>query len=360
MTGVQLTGLVKSFPGRPPTVALRGVDLTIPSKSIVAVLGPSGCGKTTMLRLIAGFDRPDAGTITIGDTVVSGPGVHIAPEKRRVGIVPQEGALFPHLDVAGNVAFGLRSLDRAERRRRVGEMLELVGLSGYEKRRADELSGGQQQRVALARALAVDPDVVLLDEPFTALDSTLRGAVRNEVTALLNAAGATALLVTHDQDEAFAMADTIAVMRGGNIVQHATPEALYRHPSDLQTARFVGDAVELEGERSGSTVSCALGDLPVWTNGGDGATGEVTVVLRPEQIVPARGEAAATVAATVEGEVYHGHDILVTLRIGDQRVAARWPGTVRSEIGSSVEVTVEGEALVFEREPAPSPSVGGR
>ncbi|NLA36708.1 MAG: ABC transporter ATP-binding protein [Actinobacteria bacterium] len=353
MTEVKLTGIVKSFPGRPPTVALRGVDLTIPSTSIVAVLGPSGCGKTTMLRLIAGFDRPDAGTISIGDTVVSGPGVHLAPDKRRVGIVPQEGALFPHLDVGGNVAFGLRSLDRSARARRVAEMLELVGLGGYERRRADELSGGQQQRVALARALAVDPDVVLLDEPFTALDSTLRGAVRDEVAALLNDAGATALLVTHDQDEAFAMADSIAVMRAGTIVQHASPETLYRHPRDLQTAHFVGDAVELMGERRGSTVSCTLGELAVSATGGDGATGEVVAMLRPEQIVPAHG---AGIAAVIEGEVYHGHDVLVMLRIGDERVDARWPGTARFELGARIEVTVEGEALVFARPDAPAPT----
>ena len=176
--------------------------------------------------------------------------------------------------------------------------------------------------------------------------------MRDEVAALLNDAGATALLVTHDQDEAFAMADTIAVMRAGNIVQHAAPEALYRHPTDLQTARFVGEAVELAGERSGSTVSCALGELPVSAAGGDGSTGEVIVVLRPEQIVPAHG---AGVDAVIDGEVYHGHDVLVALRIGDERVAARWPGTVRPVVGSHIEVTVEGEALVFARPAAPTP-----
>ena len=203
----------------------------MPSGSLAAVLGPSGCGKTTLLRIIAGFLRADAGTVTVGGRTLSGPGVHLPPERRRIGIVPQEGALFPHLSVARNISFGLTGLDRA-RSRRTEEMLGLVGLAGYGDRMPHELSGGQQQRIALARALAPEPQLVLLDEPFNALDSALRAGVRADVRAALRATGATAVLVTHDQQDAFT-ADLVAVVRDGRVAQCDTPQELYRHPADL-------------------------------------------------------------------------------------------------------------------------------
>jgi iron(III) transport system ATP-binding protein len=210
--------------GHPGVAVLRGVDLHVPGGALAAVLGGSGCGKTTLLRVVAGFHPLDAGTVRLGGRLVAGDGVDMAPERRRVGLVPQEGALFGHLTVAGNVGFGL---DRAARRGgRVQEMLELVGLPGYERRMPAELSGGQQQRVALARALAPSPDVVLLDEPFTALDAGLRSEVRDEVRAALRRAGTTAVLVTHDQQEALGCADVVAVLRDGRVVQAAGPREL--------------------------------------------------------------------------------------------------------------------------------------
>ena len=181
MSRLQVTGLDRTFAGRVPVRALAGVTVAVESGRLLAVLGPSGCGKTTLLRTVAGMDRPDAGTVQLGERILEGPGVHVTPEHRAIGLVPQEGALFPHLDVARNIAFGLHRLPRAERAARVERLLHLVDLAGLGRRRPHQLSGGQQQRVALARALAPDPDLVLLDEPFSALDTGLRALIRAEV-----------------------------------------------------------------------------------------------------------------------------------------------------------------------------------
>jgi iron(III) transport system ATP-binding protein len=232
--------LTKSFAA---TEVLRGLDLEVPAGTLTAVLGPSGCGKTTLLRLLAGFERPDGGTVRLGGRELAGPGVHVAAERRRIGLVPQEGALFPHLSVAANVGFGL---PRRRRAARVAELLELLDLGGLGKRRPDQLSGGQQQRVALARALAPTPEVILLDEPFDALDAGLRAQVRAEVRDALRRTGTTGLLVTHDQEEALSLADLVAAMRDGAIAQLAPPRVLYREPVDAEVARFVGEAVLLD------------------------------------------------------------------------------------------------------------------
>ena len=233
MTGFDVRGVHKSYGDHR---VLRGVDLTIETGSLTAILGASGSGKTTLLRILAGFERADSGTITMGDRVVDDGHRHLAPERRRVGYVPQEGALFPHLSVAGNVAFGL---DRAARRgERVSELLELVGLGDLGHRYPHQLSGGQQQRVALARALAINPAIVLLDEPFSSLDAALRASVRADVVTALRTAGATALLVTHDQDEALSMADRVAVLRDGVIAQIGAPQQLYDRPADVDLAGF--------------------------------------------------------------------------------------------------------------------------
>src|SRR5579871_3541344 len=218
MRQVAVTGLHKAFGAHP---VLTGVDLEVPAGSLTAILGPSGSGKTTLLRLLAGFDRADAGTITIGDGLVDGSGVYVAPERRRIGYVPQEGSLFPHLTVEANVGFGLSARDR--RTGRAETMLEMVGLGGLGRRYPHQLSGGQQQRVALARALAIEPAVVLLDEPFSSLDASLRASVRSEVRDVLREACTTTILVTHDQDEALSLADRVAVLRDGVIVQEAAP-----------------------------------------------------------------------------------------------------------------------------------------
>jgi iron(III) transport system ATP-binding protein len=305
MRQVAVTGLHKAFGTHP---VLTGVDLEVPAGSLTAILGPSGSGKTTLLRLLAGFDRADAGTITIGDALVDGPGVHAAPERRRIGYVPQEGSLFPHLSVEANVGFGLAARDR--RGAKVASMLEAVGLGGLGKRYPHQLSGGQQQRVALARALVIEPAVVLLDEPFASLDAHLRASVRADVQEIFRRAGTTAVLVTHDQDEALSTADRVAALRDGKIAQCAAPEDLYRRPADPELARFIGEANLLEGVLNGGVVKTLLGNLPldaaVVTSAG---AGQVTVLIRPEQIEFEPSEDG--VAGRVLAFGYHGHDAVV-------------------------------------------------
>ena len=308
MSLLEVRGVTKAFAD---LTVLRGVDLDVPSGALAAVLGPSGCGKTTLLRVVAGFERAGAGTVTLGGRPLASGGLHVAPEKRRIAVVPQEGALFPHLTVAGNVAYGLGRRDR-RRSRRMGELLELVGLTGFEQRMPAELSGGQQQRVALARALAPDPQVVLLDEPFSALDAGLRASVRADVRTALHAAGATAVLVTHDQEEALSTADVVAVMRDGLVVQAGTPEQVYRAPRDLDVARFVGEAVVLPAHARGGLAHTPLGVLSLLAGTPDG---EGTAVVRPEQV----HLVAATdgVPARVVDTVFYGHDASVRLEVRD-------------------------------------------
>ena len=303
-----ITGLAKAFGTQP---VLRGVDIEIPQGSVTAVLGSSGSGKTTLLRMLAGFERPDAGTITIGGTLVNGPGRHAAPQDRQVGYVPQEGCLFPHLDVAGNVGFGL---PRARRGDRVPEMLELTGLSELAARYPHQLSGGQQQRVALARALAPDPALLLLDEPFSSLDASLRTSVRLEVLRVLREAGTTTVIVTHDQDEALSSADQVAVLRHGQVAHAAAPLELYTHPADAALARFVGDANLLPGTVRGGQAETALGALPLADGAPVFAEGEpVLVLLRPEQLVLLPADAADSVPGTVTQRDFHGHDTVLTV-----------------------------------------------
>ncbi len=266
MKRLSISGVVKAFAG---LSVLSGVDLEVPEGSFTAILGPSGSGKTTLLRIIAGFERPDAGVVRLGDDVVDDSAQRFVPcERRRIGYVPQEGALFPHLSVGRNVAF---ALPRGERRsRRVDELLELVGLAGLSRRYPHQLSGGQQQRVALARALASEPEIVLLDEPFSSLDASLRASVRADVHDVLRLSGATSILVTHDQDEALSMADEVAILRGGVIAQINTPSTLYRAPRDAELAQFLGEANLVDGTLDGDTVVTGLGQLAVAGNGNGG------------------------------------------------------------------------------------------
>ncbi|MFG3495879.1 ABC transporter ATP-binding protein [Streptomyces sp. NPDC047928] len=340
---LRIEGLVKTY-GRDGSPVLDGLDLTVPAGALAAVLGPSGCGKTTLLRIVAGFLRADAGTVTVGGRVLSGPGTHLPPERRRVGIVPQEGALFPHLSVARNIAFGLTGRDRAARGRRVDEMLELVGLAGYGDRMPHELSGGQQQRVALARALAPEPALVLLDEPFNALDSALRTGVRADVRAALRATGATAVLVTHDQQEALSTADLVAVVRNGRTAQCDTPQEVYRRPADPWVASFVGDAVLLPGTVEDSTATTALGRVRLTAPGG---ARHGTVLLRPEQLrlADAAGDPAAGRVVDVR---FYGHDAMVTVEVDglDAPVDIRTAGPVTVRPGDPVGVRVTGEATL--------------
>jgi len=256
---------------------LRGISLEVPDGSLVAIVGPSGCGKTTLLRTIAGLIRARSGEVRLGQRMVTTHGIHLAPEKRRIGWVPQDAALFPHLSVAENIAFGLgggrRAARRAAREDRVKHLLALVGLASLADRTPAQLSGGQAQRVALARALASGPEVVLMDEPFGALDPILRGELRTEVRALLATEGMTGILVTHDQAEALSIADYVAVMRDGEILQFGTPAEVYERPATPWVATFVGDSVFLPGIwRSGSVLG-ALGSLEAEWMPGAGASG---------------------------------------------------------------------------------------
>ena len=254
---LRLSGLSKSFQD---VAAVADLSLNVPRGEILCLLGPSGCGKTTTLRLVAGFDVPDAGTIHIDERPVAGPGVNQAPEKRRVGMVFQQGALFPHLTVAQNVAFGL---PRAKQRgAKAAEALRLVNLEGYDNRYPHQLSGGQQQRVALARALAPSPDLILMDEPFSSLDAGLRGQLRAEVRAILKEREATVVWVTHDQDEAMQLADRVAVMNEGRLVQLGSPEQVFDYPDTRFAAEFFGTADFLPAWREDNRLACELGQMP--------------------------------------------------------------------------------------------------
>ena len=336
-SAVTITNLSKAYAGRP---VLRGIDLTVPDGSITAVLGSSGCGKTTLLRIVAGFVRSDGGTVAVGDRVVESPTVQVKPHKRGVGYVPQEGALFPHLTVAANILFGLRRSERTPARLR--EMLELAELGPeLADRYPHQLSGGQQQRVAVARALAPNPAVVLLDEPFSSLDAALRASAGSAVARVLRHAGATAMLVTHDQGEALSLADQVALMRDGKFVQVDSPSRIYEAPVDEDAARFVGGAsvvpaVVVDGRALG-----VLGPVPV-AGMPDGA---VRLVLRPEQVEVTEPE-AGSVKATVTDVSYYGAHILLQLTLPDgTRLSARGPSSHAPSVGDVIGIRVLGNVL---------------
>ena len=281
---------------------LHDVSVGVEAGLSLALLGPSGCGKTTLLRLIAGLERPLRGHVKIGDQLVAGDGVWVPPEQRRVGMVFQDWALFPHLSVAQNVAYGL---PRAERKGgRVIEALRLVGLGDLGDRMPETLSGGQQQRVALARALAPEPAILLLDEPFSNLDTAMRVDVRTDVHRLLHDLGITAVFVTHDQEEAFVLGDQVAVMRDGRIVQVDTPHGLYTEPADRAVAEFVGAGSLVRSEAVNGKVESPCGPVPVSVD-----SGTVDVLFRPEQLALLdHGD------ATVDLVEYYGHDAMVFVR----------------------------------------------
>ena len=319
-------------------VAVDDVTLELRSGEFLGVLGPSGCGKTTLLRLVAGFERPDAGGIEIDGRVVAGPRRHVPPEGRRIGMVFQESALFPHLDVAGNIGFGL---PRTGRGSRVAELVALVGLAGLQKRMPHELSGGQQQRVALARALAPDPALILFDEPFSSLDATLRAQLRGEVRDILRAAGATTLFVTHDQSEALEISDRVAVMRAGRIEQISTPDELYLRPVNRFVAGFVCEANLLPGEVRHGEVQTMVGRFRAGTDTlADGARAEV--LLRPEQLhmLPIEKLSSAPrpeAVLTIVRRVFHGSEVHHVLRSpSGLEIEAATPSSATLAVGTQV------------------------
>ena len=333
---IEVEGLAKAFAG---TAAVDGASLRVAHGAIVALVGPSGSGKTTLLRLIAGFELPDAGSVRIGGRVVAGAGAWMEPEQRRVGMVFQHGALFPHLTVSANVGFG------AARAERAAECLALVDLAERGSAYPHELSGGERQRVALARALAADPEVVLLDEPFAALDATLRQRLREEVMEILRAAGTSALLVTHDQSEALSLADTVAVMRAGAIEQTGSPQEVYERPGSRWVAEFLGDVVVLPGTAAAGKVDCALGTF----SAGAELDGDVDIVIRPESVGvgyrPGHGEGTG---AIVRQRTFYGHDQMLHLELEDgSRVRSRRLGFPAWHPGDHVRVWLDGPASVL-------------
>ncbi len=343
MNSVRVRGLIKSYGGLP---ILDGLDLDVPAGSILSVLGPSGCGKTTLLRVIAGFLRPDAGDVTIGNRTVVDSQTFVASQRRGVGYVPQEGALFPHLTVSQNVLFGLPRPARTRLRR--AELLDLAELpTELADRFPHELSGGQQQRVALARALAPGPAVVLLDEPFSSLDTDLRASTGHAVTRTLRHARTTAVLVTHDQDEALMLGDLVGIMQAGRFAQVDTPEAIYRHPATAEIGCSIGGGALLGAEIDGALAVTELGSLEVQ---GAAAHGSAQVLVRPEQLtLHSHGHTNGDGPwAEVIRSDFHGAFALVLLMLpSGAELVARVSNTAMPQAGTRVGVVVRGPVSGF-------------
>lgn len=351
MTFLEIRGLAKRYGSQ---VALDGLDLAVPRGSRTVVVGPSGCGKTTLLRLIAGFDRPDFGRISLDGRVLAEGPRGIPPHKRGVGIVTQDGALFPHLDVERNIAFGL-ARDCPDRQERVARLMDMVELpKGLLHRRPHELSGGQQQRVAIARALARDPKLLLFDEPFSSLDAGLRDSLRRSMVSVLKASGATAVFVTHDQREALAFADQLAVVLAGRVAQTGAPAEVYLRPTDRATAMFLGDALILPAQIDNGRALCALGSLPV---SGAAASGEVEIMLRPEQVSlgPDSNSASGVVAIirTLEFEGFASEILLELVAApssGPRLLRLKHASATVAGPGGRVRLQVSGEAHILPKQ----------
>lgn len=328
---LEITGITKGFgEGN----VLNGISLSVANNELVAILGASGAGKSTLLRLIAGFEKPDLGEIVFDGQTVAGQ-AFVPAEKRQIGIVPQDGALFPHLSVYDNIGFGLKK--SADKDQRIRQLLELTELTGLEKRKPQELSGGQMQRVALARALAPKPKLVLLDEPFSALDAELRERLRVDVRRIIRAEGVSAILVTHDQEEALSLADRVAVLREGKIIQVGTPTDIYNSPADIGIATFLGDSVLIDGSVEAGKLNTGLGKLTALNQVVEGQTG--VVAIRSENFYLQPNPSGDS---EVVGRVFFGHDAVVEVQTPTLRIKARSNGPFAPEVGMRVTVWVRG------------------
>lgn len=340
MSQLRLDRVTKNF-GR--VLAVDQVSFELARGEVLALLGPSGCGKSTILRLIAGFERPDAGAVFIGGHSVATPWQQLAPERRQVGMVFQDYALFPHLTVQQNVAFGLRDLPRSKRFHRAEQLLEQVGLAGLGRRYTYELSGGQQQRVALARAMAPNPALLLLDEPFSNLDTALRQRMREEIRAILKESDITAIIVTHDQKDAFVVADRIAVMNQGKLLQVDTAQKVYTRPATEFVASFIGHNNMITGrfDAHNGCIATELGRVPCETVPGS-PDGEVTVCLSPRciHVDPAGSLRARVVASTYEGSAL---EVTVALPMGDgdRHFVIHLDPNQQVEIGDTLNLSVQ-------------------
>lgn len=350
---IDLVRVTKTYSGG-DLPAVYDVSFQVEKGEILALLGPSGSGKTTLLRLIAGFEVPEGGNVFLAGKEVSERGRFVPPEKRGVGMVFQDYALFPHLTVEGNAAFGLQNVDRSLRLKKVGEVLRLVGLESYAHRYPHELSGGQQQRVALARALAPNPIVILLDEPFSHLDPDMRAYMRSEVLAILRRTGTTAVLVTHDHEEAFTMADRVAVLNGGYLEQCDTPEAVYHTPLTPFVADFVGQADFIPGLVKGDAVVTEIGIFPIHSEFETGT--EVMVMIRPDDIDLLPDTAGA---ATVFNRQFRGSENLYSIVLASgqilhssQHSLSVYPSQTRVNLQLKATHTVvfKKEAALFEKD----------
>lgn len=340
MTSLEIRDLGVVFSGKE---ILSGLNLNVSSGSYAAILGPSGCGKTTLLRSIAGLITPSSGTIRFGKQLVSVSSLVLPPHKRNIGYVPQEGGLFPHLSVGENVGFALsRDLSTEEKNSIIDEMLKLVGLQGFTSRRPHQLSGGQQTRVALARALAMKPAMVLLDEPFAALDQALRSEISEEVVALLKATKTTTIMVTHDREDALVSADLIALMRSGQVVQSGSPAQVYSAPISAEVAQSTGDIVTLPAYMSEDQkiYSPLHGSSNNYVPNGD-------LLIRPEEIhvtSASHSSGQSSAAAAISKINYYGHDALLELQVEGlaQPIRARVTGTIDFTVGQAVRAELQG------------------
>lgn len=337
-TALQVDNISKHFGNAP---ALCDFSLTVDEGEFITLLGPSGCGKTTTLRLLAGFERPDSGMIRIGKDIVANEKKFVRAEKRHVGMVFQDYALFPHLSVADNVSFGLTS-SKKEKQKRTDDMLALVGLREFSQRMPYELSGGQQQRVALARALAPEPDILLLDEPFSNLDASLRTQVRSEVRSILRATGTTTIFVTHDQEEALSLSDRIAVIFEGEVHQVGTPAELYTRPASRLVASFVGEANFLAAQAYGNYAESVLGKQRLLSP----REGTVDLLIRPDMLHLLPTDEGTP--ATVLWREYYGHNQRVGLQLEDgTELIARTDTQIIYTTGQNIRVSVYAPLLAF-------------